>query len=53
VDRLDRGGVDCQERTRVELLGMLRITLAEALDFDRREAREAAGDRFEEVPIAP
>lgn len=32
-------GVDCQERTRQELLETLRITLEEALDLNRREAR--------------
>jgi predicted RNase H-like HicB family nuclease len=36
-------GVNCQERTREELLETLRITLEEALEFNRREAREAAG----------
>jgi len=45
-------GVSCQERTREELLQTLKITLAEALELSRREAREAAGDGFEEIPIA-
>jgi predicted RNase H-like HicB family nuclease len=45
-------GVNCQERTREELLETLRITLEEALEFNRRDAREAAGDGFEEIPIA-
>ena len=45
-------GVNCQERTREELVETLRITLEEALEFNRREAREAAGDGFEEIPIA-
>jgi predicted RNase H-like HicB family nuclease len=31
-------GVNCQERTREELLETLRITLAEALQIGRREA---------------
>ena len=44
-------GVNCQERTREELLETLRITLEEALELNRREAREAAGDGFEEIPI--
>jgi predicted RNase H-like HicB family nuclease len=44
-------GVHCQERTREELLEMLRITLKEALDLNRRETRAAAGDGFEEIPI--
>jgi hypothetical protein len=34
------------------LLESLRITLREALEFNRREAVEAAGDSFEEEPIA-
>jgi predicted RNase H-like HicB family nuclease len=45
-------GVNCQERTREELLETLRITLEEALELNRREARAAAGDGFEEIPIA-
>jgi predicted RNase H-like HicB family nuclease len=45
-------GVNCQERTKEELLETLRITLREALDFNRREAREAAGESFEEAMIA-
>jgi hypothetical protein len=32
-------GVNCQERTRGELLESLRTTLAEALQFNRRTAR--------------
>ncbi|MGB0387828.1 MAG: type II toxin-antitoxin system HicB family antitoxin [Ardenticatenaceae bacterium] len=31
-------GVNCQERTRQELLETLRITLVEALDFNRQDA---------------
>jgi hypothetical protein len=45
-------GVNCQERTRAELLETLRITLEEALELNRRGAREAAGEGFEEIPIA-
>ena len=44
-------GVNCQERTRAELIESLRITLREALEFNRREALEAAGEDFEEAPI--
>jgi len=40
-------GVNCQEQTREELLETLKITLQEALAFNRREALEAAGDGFE------
>jgi predicted RNase H-like HicB family nuclease len=35
-------GVNCQERTRDELLASLRMTLAEALEFNRQEALESA-----------
>jgi len=43
-------GVNCQERTREELLASLRTTLAEALEFNRQEAlREAASDYTEEL----
>jgi predicted RNase H-like HicB family nuclease len=45
-------GVNYQERTRAELLETLQITFAEALDLSRQEAREAAGDGFEKIPIA-
>jgi predicted RNase H-like HicB family nuclease len=45
-------GVNCQEPTREELLETLKITLQEALDLNRREAREAAGASFEEAVIA-
>ena len=34
-------GVNCQKPTREELLETLKITLQEALDLNRREAREA------------
>ncbi len=45
-------GVNCQEATREELLETLRVTLAEALDFNRQEALGAAGKGYEELPIA-
>ncbi len=44
-------GVNCQERTKEELVESLRETLREAIEFNRREAREAAGESFEETPI--
>lgn len=43
-------GVNCQERTREALIDSLRVTLKEALDFNRQEARGAAGGNFEEAP---
>jgi predicted RNase H-like HicB family nuclease len=45
-------GVNCQEDTREELLESLRITLAEALEFNREDARQMAGTKFEEALIA-
>lgn len=45
-------GVNCQEPTREELLETLRITLAEALEFNREDARRMAGAGFEEALIA-
>ena len=45
-------GVNCQERTREQLLESLRVTLAEAIEFNRTEARHAAGKGYEEFPIA-
>lgn len=45
-------GVNCQERTRDELLVSLRITLTEALEMNRADAKEAAGKDYEELTIA-
>jgi predicted RNase H-like HicB family nuclease len=45
-------GVNCQEHTKEDLLETLRVTLKEALEFNRRDALEAAGEAFEETPIA-
>ena len=44
-------GVNCQERTREELLETLRVTLREALELNRREAIEAAGHDYEEATV--
>ena len=44
-------GVNCQESSKGELLESLRITLREALEFNRHEAIEAVGDSFEEVSV--
>jgi hypothetical protein len=41
-------GVNCQERTRDELLASLRTTLAEALEINRREAIQAAASGYTE-----
>lgn len=45
-------GVNCQEATRTELLASLRETLAEAIEFNRAEARGAVSGDYEELPLA-
>jgi len=53
VDRLDRRGprVNCQDRTREELLETLRVTLREAIDLNRQDALSAAGPEYAEEKI--
>ncbi len=45
-------GVNCQEKTREELLESLRITLKEALEFNREEAIQAAATGYTEVSLS-
>ena len=45
-------GVNCQEATREALMESLRVTLNEALEFNREDARRMAGAGFEEALIA-
>ncbi|MDE2978525.1 MAG: type II toxin-antitoxin system HicB family antitoxin [Acidobacteriota bacterium] len=47
-------GVNCQERSREELLETLTITLGEALEFNRQAALAAAGEGYtlEKVVVA-
>lgn len=45
-------GVNCQERTRKELLETLRVTLREAIEFNRQDAVASAGTGYEEEKIA-
>ena len=45
-------GVNCQELSREELLKTLRVTLMEALEMNRADARDAAGKGYEELSIA-
>ena len=45
-------GVNCQERTRDELMQSLKVTLKEALELNRQEALAAAGAGFLEETIA-
>lgn len=44
-------GVNCQEGTRDELLETLKVTLREALEFNRGEAIDAAGSNYDEELI--
>ena len=45
-------GVNSQATTRQQLLANLRSALNEALEFNRAEARQAAGKTFEEASIS-
>ncbi len=45
-------GVNCQESSREQLLESLRVTLQEALEFNKKEAISAAGNTYSEEPIA-
>ena len=45
-------GVNCQESSREKLIKSLRETLAEAIELNRADALEAAGNSFEELSIA-
>ncbi len=45
-------GVNGQGASRRELIDSLRIALAQALEMNRAEARQAAGKGYEEVSIA-
>ena len=45
-------GVNTQGKSREELLKNLHSALTEALEMNREEAQQAAGDDFEEVRIS-
>ena len=45
-------GVNCQEHTHEELMETLKITLREALEFNRQDAINAVGSGFIEEKIA-
>ncbi len=45
-------GVNCQERSRQELLESLRVTLQEAIEFNRKDAISSAGLEYTEEKIA-
>ncbi len=44
-------GVNCQEKSREELLESLGVTLKEALEFNREEAIRAAAPDYTEEPL--
>jgi predicted RNase H-like HicB family nuclease len=45
-------GVNCQEESQAELKLSLQDALREALEFNRNDARQAAGDGFSEIKLA-
>jgi len=45
-------GVNCQEGTYEELIESLRLTLKEAIDFNRKDAITAVGSGYKEEKIA-
>ncbi len=45
-------GINCQEADREELLDTLKVTLQEALEFNRQEAITAAQSNYHEEFIA-
>jgi len=45
-------GVNCQEKSRKELMETLKVTLEEALEFNREDAIKAAGSQYFEEQIA-
>jgi predicted RNase H-like HicB family nuclease len=44
-------GVNCQEASKSELLQSLQVTLREALELNRRDALDAAGEGYQEEQI--
>jgi len=44
-------GVNCQERSREELIDSLRVTLQEAIEFNRQDAIASAGPEYQEEKI--
>ena len=45
-------GVNCQESTKEELVESLKITLKEAIECNRNDAKTLAGSNFSEEKIA-
>ena len=44
-------GVNCQERSHKELIQSLKVTLKEALEFNRQEAIRSAASEYTEEPV--
>lgn len=44
-------GVNCQEKTHDELLKSLKVTLKEALEFNRQEAIQTAASDYSEETV--
>ena len=44
-------GVNCQEKSREELVQTLKVTLKEALEFNRQEAIRSAVSEYTEEPL--
>jgi predicted RNase H-like HicB family nuclease len=44
-------GVNCQEKSREELIESLKLTLREALEFNRQDAIQAAASDYTEEPL--
>ena len=44
-------GVNCQERTKDELMESLKVALKEALEFNRQDALTAAVSDYSECPV--
>lgn len=44
-------GVNCQEYSKNELIETLKVTLSEALEFNREEALNAIGEQYNEEII--
>jgi len=45
-------GVNCQEETKEKLLGSLKATLKEALEFNRQDARKSAESNYIEELVS-
>jgi predicted RNase H-like HicB family nuclease len=45
-------GVNCQEKSQEELIESLKVTLKEAIEFNRQEAIKAAAPDYQEAPLS-